>query len=118
LKCNKVEYCLTFPFKKLVFDVQIYFDCIIDDFLQNSLLSRDGDHVTWPLPIVRQATPQMKTMIQLKYLKKKKLDSWGEMRVNNLVQMNDCVNEPNIVYESGMRELGKKHCQIWHRRWV
>ena len=64
------------------------------------------------------ATPQMKTMIQLKYLKKKKLDSWGEMRVNNLVQMNDCVNEPNIVYESGMRELGKKHCQIWHRRWV
>jgi len=40
------------------------------------------------------------------------------MRVNNLVQMNDCVNEPNIVYESGMRELGKKHCQIWHRRWV
>jgi len=49
LKCNKVEYCLTFPFKKLVFDVQIYFDCIIDDFLQNSFLSRDGDHVTCPL---------------------------------------------------------------------
>ena len=54
----------------------------------------------------------------VKIFEKKKIDSWGEMRVNNLVQMNDCVNEPNIVYESGMRELGKKHCQIWHRRWV